>query len=100
MEAVDFFDPYPQYGRRERESIKKDLTEWTNLASKIKNINKEVKIGIVGKYFNFKSCKDTYISVIESINHAAWTLDYKPNIIWLDSEEYEKNESKLGFSFY
>ncbi len=74
---------------------KKDLIEWTKLASKIKNINKEVKIGIVGKYFNFKSCKDTYISVIESINHAAWTLDYKPNIIWLDSEEYEKNESKL-----
>ncbi len=74
---------------------KKDMIEWTKLASKIKNINKEINIGIVGKYFNFKSCKDTYISVIESINHAAWTLDYKPNIIWLDSEEYEKNESKL-----
>ncbi len=73
----------------------KDMAEWTKLASKIKNINKEVSIGIVGKYFNFKSCKDTYISVIESINHAAWTLNYKPNIIWLDSEEYEKNENKL-----
>ncbi len=72
----------------------KDLTDWTVFAEKIKKINKTVKIGIVGKYFNFKSCKDTYISVIESINHAAWGLDYKPDIIWLDSEKYE-NDTKL-----
>jgi len=73
----------------------KDMGEWTKLAGKIKEIKKEVNIGIVGKYFNFKSCKDTYISVIESINHAAWMLKYKPNIIWLDSEEYEKDGKKL-----
>jgi len=76
-------------------SHQKDLKEWTELANKIKKINKEVKIGIVGKYFNFKSCKDTYISVIESINHAAWTQNYKPNIIWLDSEKYEKDKNQL-----
>ena len=74
---------------------KKDLADWTALAAKIKTINKEVKIGIVGKYFNFKSCKDTYISVIESINHASWGLNHKPNVIWLDSEKYEKDRSKL-----
>lgn len=73
----------------------KDLKEWTNLANKIKKIKKEVNIGIVGKYFNLKSCKDTYISVIESINHASWALNYKPKILWLDSEEYEKDEKKL-----
>ena len=77
-------------------SHQKDMAEWTTLASKIKNIKKEVTIGVVGKYFNFKSCKDTYISVIESINHATWTLNYKPNIIWLDSEEYEKDKNKLN----
>ena len=76
-------------------SHQKNLKEWTELANKIKKINKEVKIGIVGKYFNFKSCKDTYISVIESINHAAWTQNYKPNIIWLDSEKYEKDKNQL-----
>src|SRR3989338_6596772 len=74
---------------------KKDLADWTALAAKIKTINKEVKIGIVGKYFNFKSCKDTYISVIESINHASWGLNHKPNVIWLDSEKYEQDRSKL-----
>jgi CTP synthase len=72
----------------------KDLADWTALANKIKKINKEVQIGIVGKYFNFKSCKDTYISVIESVNHAAWALGFKPKIVWLDSEKYE-NDHKL-----
>ncbi len=74
----------------------KDLKEWKSLAEKIKNIDKKVNIGIVGKYFNFKSCKDTYISVIESINHASWKLGYKPNIIWIDSEKYENNTKLLS----
>ena len=73
----------------------KDLADWTALAQKIKNIKKEIKIGIVGKYFNFKSCKDTYISVIESINHAVWNLGYKAEVVWLDSERYERDKNKL-----
>jgi CTP synthase len=74
---------------------KKDLKEWTKFSKRIKNLSKKVTIGIVGKYFNFKSCRDTYISVIESINHAAWSQDRKPEILWLDSEKYEKNPSLL-----
>ena len=75
---------------------KKDLADWMTLANKIQKIKKEIHIGIVGKYFNFKSCKDTYISVIESVNHAAWALDLKPNILWLDSEKYEKDSKLLS----
>ena len=74
----------------------KDLSDWTALANKIKKIEKEVHIGIVGKYFNFKSCKDTYISVIESINHATWNLNYKPKIVWIDAEKYESDPKKLS----
>ena len=74
----------------------RDLKEWTAFAKKIKNIKKGVKIGIVGKYFNFKSCKDTYISVIEAINHATWDMGHKPEIIWLDSEKYEHDKNKLS----
>ncbi len=74
---------------------KKDLADWTAFADKIKKIQKEVTIGIVGKYFNFKSCKDTYISVIESINHATWGQNFKPKIIWIDAEKYESDKSKL-----
>ena len=75
---------------------RKDLTDWTKLANKLKKIKKEVRIGIVGKYFNFKSCKDTYISVIESINHSSWSLDHKPNIVWIDSEKYEQDSKLLN----
>lgn len=71
------------------------LEDWKKLALKIKKINKKITIGIVGKYFNFKSCRDTYISVIEAINHACWFNNVKPEILWLDAEEYENNNKKL-----
>jgi CTP synthase len=74
---------------------KRDMKEWIELSKKIKKIKSEVNIGIVGKYFNFKSCRDTYISVIESINHASWAQNRKPNIHWLDSEKYEKDGKSL-----
>ncbi len=73
----------------------KDLVPWTALVNKIQKIDKKVRIGIVGKYFNFKSCKDTYISVIESINHATWAVGRKADVVWLDSEKYEEDKSKL-----
>ncbi|NCP16995.1 CTP synthase [Candidatus Kuenenbacteria bacterium CG_4_9_14_3_um_filter_39_14] len=74
---------------------KKDMRDWKKLAGKIKKIKKEVTIGIVGKYFNFKSCKDTYISVIESINHASWHFNFKPKVVWLEAEKYEQNKKNL-----
>ncbi len=74
---------------------KKDMEDWAKFSKKIKKIKKKIKIGIVGKYFNFKSCKDTYISVIESINHASWHHNVKPEVHWLDAEKYEKDPKKL-----
>ena len=76
-------------------SKKKNMQDWVAFSQKIKNIDKQVTIGIVGKYFNLKSCIDTYISVIEAIKHASWYHNVKPNIVWLDSEKYEKNPEKL-----
>ena len=76
----------------------KDLKEWRALAKKIKNFDKPVRIGIVGKYFNTGDfvLADSYISVIESVRHAAWANNRKPIIKWINSEEYEKNPAKLG----
>ncbi len=76
-------------------SRKSNMEDWVALSEKIKKLKKEVTIGVVGKYFNFKSCKDTYISVIESLQHAAWANNRKINLLWLDSERYEKNKAKL-----
>ncbi|GIW66829.1 MAG: CTP synthetase [Candidatus Parcubacteria bacterium] len=71
--------------------------KWKKEIDKIENLTKEVKIGIVGKYFKTGDfvLADTYISVIEAIKHASWFLGYKPKIDWLNSEEYEKNSKTL-----
>ncbi|MEA2064842.1 MAG: CTP synthase [Patescibacteria group bacterium] len=76
-------------------ALEKNMENWEKFSRRVKNISKEITIAIIGKYFNFKSCRDTYISVIESINHAAWHYDLRPNILWLDSEKYEKDSDRL-----
>ncbi|MDP3057780.1 MAG: CTP synthase [bacterium] len=76
---------------------KRDMHDWRKLALKIKSLKKEVKIGIIGKYFSTGDfvLSDSYISVIEAIKHAAWTLDVKPALHWINSEDYEKDPEKL-----
>lgn len=76
---------------------KKDSRKWNDLARKIKNLKKSVKIGIVGKYFKIGkyTLMDSYISIIEAIKHAAYFNNRKPEIVWLDAEEYEKNPSRI-----
>lgn len=76
---------------------KNDLADWKSLNRKIENPRKKVRIGIAGKYFGSGdfTLLDAYISVIESIKHAAWAVHAKPEIVWIDSSEFEKNSSKL-----
>ena len=76
---------------------KRDLKEWKAFTDKIKHPKGEVKIGIVGKYFGSGDfiLTDSYISVLESVKHAAYFWNQKPVIEWLDSDVYEKNPAKL-----
>ncbi|HOX41222.1 MAG TPA: CTP synthase [bacterium] len=76
----------------------KDLKEWRAFVAKAKSADKPVKIGIVGKYFETGDyvLSDSYISVIESVKHAAWTQGFKPEMVWLSSTEYEKDPKKLA----
>jgi CTP synthase len=78
-------------------SSKQDLKEWRAMLRTIENAKKIVKIGIVGKYFETGAFTllDSYISVIEAIKHAAWSLKLKPEIHWLASGEYEKDPRRL-----
>ena len=71
------------------------MDDWVKFSHKIYRIKKEVTIGIVGKYFNFKSCRDTYISVIESVKHACWYHKKAPEITWLSAESYEEDPKAL-----
>jgi len=75
----------------------KDLVNWRKFVEKSKKADKTVKIGVVGKYFETGDyvLADSYISVIESIKIAAWSVGLKPELIWLSSTEYEKDPKKL-----
>ena len=74
---------------------KPDLSEWTKLVDNIRLINKEVKIGLVGKYVQLH---DAYLSVAEALRHAGYGLGVDVKIEWIDSEEItpENADEKLG----
>jgi len=74
-------------------SRRHNLHDWQGLIRRVKRLKKTVSIGIIGKYFNTGEFKlsDSYISVIEAIKHAAWTVGRAPRISWLDAERYEEN---------
>jgi CTP synthase len=76
---------------------KNNLQEWEKLVNTIRSATEPVKIGIVGKYFESGkfTLMDSYISVIESIKHAAWHYNKKPEITWLSAENYEENPKNL-----
>jgi len=78
-------------------SKKQDLSDWSKLIESITADTKKLKIAVAGKYFvtgDF-TLMDSYISVIEAIKHACWSLKRKPEIHWLSTEKYEKQPSKL-----
>jgi CTP synthase len=83
--------------RLDKREANDGLILWEELSNKIKNVKDEVKIGIVGKYFKTGDfvLSDSYISVIEAIKHAAWSLNKKPIISWISSDEYEEDPKKL-----
>jgi len=76
---------------------KKNMTDWRAFVDKVKTAKDEVRIGIVGKYFETGrfALMDSYISVIESIKHAGYNQNKKPVITWLASNYYEKDKNKL-----
>lgn len=61
-----------------------DLTEWSEMVSRIKESKDEVEIGLVGKYVGLH---DAYLSVAEALRHAGYSLNAHVNIHWIDSEK-------------
>ncbi len=72
-----------------------DLTEWTNVVSNIANRDREIKIGLIGKYVQLH---DAYLSVAEALNHAGFAINSHIKIEWIDSEEltYDTIDGRLN----
>ncbi len=77
------------------EAPEPDLTEWRSLVRRIGSRNREVVIGLVGKYVQLH---DAYLSVAEALAHAGFALNAHVRIRWIDSEEIDQENcrEKLG----
>ena len=65
-----------------------DLAEWRALTDRIRGARIPLNIGLVGKYIELT---DAYLSVAESIKHAAWAAGCNVKIEWIDSERLERD---------
>ncbi|MCR4280739.1 MAG: CTP synthase [Candidatus Kaiserbacteria bacterium] len=83
-------------------SATSDLKEWEAFVAKSKNGNKEVKIAVVGKYFDSGDfvLSDVYISVLEAIKYSCYAVGAKPRIDYISSRQFEKGEGLSKLSSY
>ena len=60
-----------------------DLREWEALVERIRHPNRQVTIGLVGKYVQLH---DAYLSVAEALHHSGYEYSAQVDISWIDSE--------------
>ncbi|MFN4151819.1 MAG: glutamine hydrolyzing CTP synthase, partial [Candidatus Sericytochromatia bacterium] len=77
------------------EEKENEWENWIDVANKLKKSEKIVKIAVVGKYIELS---DAYISVVESVKHAAAKVDSKAEIIWVSAENIEKDGAETYLS--
>ena len=65
-----------------------DLSAWGNLVYALEHPEKDVSIGMVGKYVDLT---ESYKSLIEALCHAGIQTKCRVNIDFIDSEEIEKS---------
>jgi CTP synthase len=64
-----------------------DLAEWRDLVAQVRAPKPAINVALVGKYIELE---DAYMSVRESLYHAAWALDRDIEIAWIHSETLER----------
>ncbi len=66
---------------------KPDLTSWKEFVNRVKTPEKEVSIGMIGKYTKLK---DSYLSIVEAIKHAAARMRLRPKLLWYEATDIER----------
>ncbi|HEX8731607.1 MAG TPA: CTP synthase [Ktedonobacterales bacterium] len=62
------------------------LDDWRELVGRIHAEKPFVRIALVGKYVELH---DAYMSVVEALSHAGWSLGVDTRIDWIDSQKLE-----------
>ena len=63
-----------------------DLADWKALVDRLQSAERQVSIGLVGKYV---SLPDAYLSIVESLNHAGFERGVRIDLEWIHAEEIE-----------
>jgi CTP synthase len=71
-----------------------DLVEWSDLVARLKSPLHTLRVALVGKYVDLH---DAYMSVTESLTHAALAFDATPEIVWINSETSSPEEMERQF---
>lgn len=78
----------------EMEDKPKDMQGWHDMvASILKKYDKKVTIAVVGKYV---ALQDAYISITESLRHAAVANEAELDIHWVNAEEIEADDTDMA----
>jgi len=74
------------------------LAGWKKFVDRIASSKKEVKIAIVGKYFDTGDyvLSDAYLSVIEALKFSAASLGVKAAITWVNAKNFETGKMKVS----
>ncbi len=68
-----------------------DLGDWRHLVQRLKNPGCDLNIALVGKYIGLH---DAYLSVQESLLHAAAHHGCRLHLTWVDAEEVERGNAR------
>lgn len=71
---------------------KHDMKNWEMYVQNMKHPKDEVEIAVVGKYTDLR---DSYISIVEALNHAGTANSTRVNIKWVESLDLEKDPSRI-----
>ncbi len=68
------------------EAREPDLNEWSQMVSRLKHPSRQLRVALVGKYVRLN---DAYLSVVESLRHAAIAHDCEIDVCWISAEDIE-----------
>ncbi len=67
-----------------------DLSDWRAMVDRQNQENRDVTIGLIGKYVSFH---DAYISVAEALRHGGIATGARVKILWINSEDITRENA-------
>lgn len=75
-----------------KKELSNEFLAWKELADRMKKLDKEITVGITGKYTNIH---DSYLSILKALEHCSSALKVKINLKWIETTEIEEDKIKV-----